>query len=875
MLPKTSDTIICMTENQVHDIQLLYKQQIQKKSIQLPIIYSLDEWLDKKYQEFCMVGPIDEFYSVLNGIEEQLLWEKIIQNDLKKKKLPDSQIKDITNKVIDADKRIRQYKINKDELKKNETHLEIKLFNEWREQFNNNCNDNKYLSRHSFIELFIEKQKQYTIVNNQELCLIGFDYNSPLHQDLIDTLAEKNKIKTYKNQLDKVKIRKIRCAQPDNEIKAVIEWIKINKKKKLLVISPALSKYQIKLQNEIDREIQPDIYKEFNKSDVYNSNLQRPLSNEPIIRAAINLLKLNNPNQITFKLIYESLLFNNWIDSEGYKNREQLANYINAKKIPNITIKSLKNIIKKDSKIKNLKLDSLIKTLSLIEKNQTSWAKKKKINEWISITEQYWNEIKLSKINDLLTFEINNLSSLFKSLNQLKINKIINSPVKFDDYWEVLFTQLENWPAPNINDDFYIDINGYDENPVKKYDAIWLMNMNENHWPGKNEFNPFIPKKLQKKYHIFDEVYIDTIDTIRKKRLENFGVDITYSHSHFDGETLLIPSPGYFDEFDEEIKPNIEKQNDVKKFQELIKDDTAPRIVNNINISGGIRCLENFQICPAWAFYETRLHASPFQENEQEEISKMSRGNLAHKVLENFWKTCKTSSNLAKMSEKDLKVTIYTLIKQIMALHKINYPYLTTRQIKLESNYLKDIIYQWLYYEKTERSKFKTIKCEESYSVKINRINFNVKIDRIDEYEDKTKILIDYKTGNIDPNPIPQKSPIKNLQIPIYTAFTKIKNISATGIGRLHNNNIKLIGLSNYTQDPIDGGLKNYSQSKNEGLWSNLINLWRDDIYKLAAGYLNGNASVIYIKEDDLRYCTVKPLLRIADKKWQFENQDE
>ena len=377
MLPKTSDTIICMTENQVHDIQLLYKQQIQKKSIQLPIIYSLDEWLDKKYQEFCMVGPIDEFYSVLNGIEEQLLWEKIIQNDLKKKKLPDSQIKDITNKVIDADKRIRQYKINKDELKKNETHLEIKLFNEWREQFNNNCNDNKYLSRHSFIELFIEKQKQYTIVNNQELCLIGFDYNSPLHQDLIDTLAEKNKIKTYKNQLDKVKIRKIRCAQPDNEIKAVIEWIKINKKKKLLVISPALSKYQIKLQNEIDREIQPDIYKEFNKSDVYNSNLQRPLSNEPIIRAAINLLKLNNPNQITFKLIYESLLFNNWIDSEGYKKREQLANYINTKKIPNITIKSLKNIIKKDSKIKNLKLDSLIKTLSLIEKNQTSWAKKK------------------------------------------------------------------------------------------------------------------------------------------------------------------------------------------------------------------------------------------------------------------------------------------------------------------------------------------------------------------------------------------------------------------------------------------------------------------------------------------------------------------
>ena len=97
------------------------------------------------------------------------------------------------------------------------------------------------------------------------------------------------------------------------------------------------------------------------------------------------------------------------------------------------------------------------------------------------------------------------------------------------------------------------------------------------------------------------------------------------------------------------------------------------------------------------------------------------------------------------MSEKKLKVNIYALIKQIMTLHKINYPYLTTRQIKLESNYLEVIIYQWLYYEKTERSKFKTIECEEYYSVKINHINFNVKIDRIDEYEDKTKILIDIK----------------------------------------------------------------------------------------------------------------------------------
>ena len=79
--------------------------------------------------------------------------------------------------------------------------------------------------------------------------------------------------------------------------------------------------------------------------------------------------------------------------------------------------------LKKDSKIKSLSLNSLTDTLFLIEKNQVLWKKKKVINEWIALTEQYWDIIKISKINNLLPFEINNIDSLFKSLNQLKNNK--------------------------------------------------------------------------------------------------------------------------------------------------------------------------------------------------------------------------------------------------------------------------------------------------------------------------------------------------------------------------------------------------------------------------------------------------------------------
>ena len=71
-----------MTDNQVEDIKSSYTEKIEKKSIKLPPIYSLNRWLIKEYKEFCMVSEINENYSILNGIEEKILWKKIINKDI-------------------------------------------------------------------------------------------------------------------------------------------------------------------------------------------------------------------------------------------------------------------------------------------------------------------------------------------------------------------------------------------------------------------------------------------------------------------------------------------------------------------------------------------------------------------------------------------------------------------------------------------------------------------------------------------------------------------------------------------------------------------------------------------------------------------------
>ena len=880
MIQNTSSTIICMTENQVQDFRLMYKEKLKKNIIRLPSIYSINRWLQNEYIKFCMVGSINESYSILNGIEEKLLWEKIIQNDLKKDKIEKRQVNDITEKVISADRLVREYKISNNELKnkKTETYEEIYKFNKWRDEFDGYCAQMNLLSRLGFIEFFKEKQKEHKIIKDQEIFLAGFDNKTYIYQELIDILSKENIIKDYKYEENIIERRetKIVCKNIEDEIKAVTQWVKENQNKKLLIISPELSRFQKKLQNRLDREIQPNIFKEYNKNNIYSSNLQRPLSNEPIINAAINLLKLNYKNQDNVKLIYESLLFNNWIDEENYEDREQLANYINDKKFPKISIFSLIRLIKSDTKINNLNLNSLTNILSLIIKNQEFCVKKKGINEWVNFTEQYWKEIKIFKINNLLSFEINNIESLIKSLHKAKNNQIIDNNITFKEYWEILFTQLENTPAPEEKKESFVDINGFAENPIKNYDALWLMNMNTDFWPGKIEFNPFIPKKLQKKYHIYDEIYTKKINEVRLNRLKTFSSDITISYSEKDGDKLLFPTPGYF----EKLKPNqvslklIGNQN---PNTEVIEDHKAPAIAGSeITISSGIRTLENYQKCPAWAFYENRLHATSFQEDNQDEISKRSRGSLIHELLENFWSKHKNSINLANMSEKVLVQNIEKLTCEVIANYKKNKPHLTPNQIKLEEDFYKDLLYQWLTYEKTKRPKFTVVECEKKYKIKIDRISFNVIIDRIDEYEDGSRLIIDYKTGTQKPISHWSKNPITSLQMPIYTSYAKIKDISGAGIGYIHNNNIKLVGLSSYHQNPIDAELKEYSSSKkDEDQWQHLINLWGITIGKLASEFLSGDARMIFEKNSDLENCNVRPLLRLAEAKWLYEKEDE
>ena len=423
-------------------------------------------------------------------------------------------------------------------------------------------------------------------------------------------------------------------------------------------------------------------------------------------------------------------------------------------------------------------------------------------------------------------------------------------------------------PGP-YNDSATIDIYGFDEYPIKKYDAIWVMNMNDIYYPGNKQGNPFLSKKIQDKYHINDKHSLKIDLETKLKRIRNSSENITISYSKKDDQDSVIEKTKLPNEIeiisDEEYVDNKGLSNHDNN-QEWIKDDIAPPLNSDlVKIRQGIKCLEAQLICPAWAFYSFRLGAERYEFDLQDEISPMARGNLIHKALELFWKSIKHSDKLLNTLDPGLALIIDGVVGTVIADHKKNYPLIPKVLIETERKQLKAALTNWIDVEKKRNHNFEVISTEEKHQISINRIQFNIKIDRIDLIDSNKKIIIDYKTGETESiNSLYNIDSLKSLQLPIYACFGNHKNIDGVVYAKINRKKYTLNGISRVKLDPY----VKFNDKKNPKIrtWEELLIFWHNKINSIASDYLAGKAEVVF-DEDDLKYCKVKSILRIPDCK--------
>jgi ATP-dependent helicase/DNAse subunit B len=184
--------------------------------------------------------------------------------------------------------------------------------------------------------------------------------------------------------------------------------------------------------------------------------------------------------------------------------------------------------------------------------------------------------------------------------------------------------------------------------------------------------------------------------------------------------------------------------------------------------------------------------------------------------------------------------------------------------ISLEKQRLHHIISEWLKIEK-ERPPFTIMTHEKTVQFTLGQLPLTMRIDRIDELEDGTKLIIDYKTGkNNEINSWFSDRP-EEPQLPLYSLLDPTHTSGIT-FAQIYPGEHCFKGVSHYAMDIK--GIKLVSEIKKTTAlsWGEQIQQWNNTLIKLSDDFYHGIAKVDPKDSDQTcTWCALQPLCRINE----------
>ena len=426
-----------------------------------------------------------------------------------------------------------------------------------------------------------------------------------------------------------------------------------------------------------------------------------------------------------------------------------------------------------------------------------------------------------------------------------------------------------------------IQVIGLLEAVATQCDGVWVMGMNDDHWPPAPRLNPLLSASLQRRTGTPNADHQTQLAFAKQvhARLLKSGKQVLFSWAEKDGDKLLRISPLIADLPTLNPLPLIqtlaERLMPAAGFvPETLTDYIAPAVTQQEHVKGGTALFKAQAICPAWAYYQFRLGAKKLQSPE-DGLDASTRGNLVHLALQHFW------INQDSLTLKQHPETVqFALITQAVqsALHVFNDKHsgvLSSNMLLLETERLVALLKNWLAFELTRETEFTVLHCEKIETVQIEGISVKLSIDRIDVLADNTQLIIDYKTGTLPKLKTWAVCRIKEPQLPIYAAIAlRNEALSAVVFAHVKLGNERFSGLAaneNVLPDILAIGHEKLKEFTDLPTWDALLNHWHSQINAIALEIKNGMASVAFEDEKDIAYCEVIPLLRLPERALQFE----
>lgn len=755
-------------------------------------------------------------------------------------------------------------------------------FSRWLADFDQHCQENQLISR-ARLPLGLIALLEKDPAPRPPLGIAGFDRILPAQRALFDAWGSWQPIET-----PGAKAPASFYSAPDqhSEIEACAWWcnqhLQVNPDARLLVITQDLAQHR----GEIERA-----FLGFGSPATFELSLGVPLDSVPLTRSALLLVRWLSSSLTETEL--------DWLLASGHAASADETRALQA---------CMRRLRYRDRQRIDWTLDAAFKEMSAYGSPPQEWIERvREARHWLQAGERHRNHVdwadRIPRVLEIIRWPgtASKTSAYFQILRRWQHTLDTAGSLGFSGQaasWHDFMADLETVAAEVLfapeSTDAPIQIVGPAESAGLTADAIWFLGADEDSWPAVAPMHPFLPPHVQREVgmphssHALDWEFSDIIT----QRLICSAGEIHFSFPQQKDDVEARPSrlirhaASIAGPLPPALTPPPPEPPVSKEYQD---STTVPFPLSSLK--GGASVLSSQSQCAFKAFAGARLAAQSWDAAEAG-FSARQRGQILHDVLHSVWSGRRPGirDHRDLMALKDLDAFVRTHVKAVLssAVPPAIRDQMPPMYLDLEQTRLIRLVAEWLEFERT-RIPFTVEDTEAQSPVNISGLAMNLRLDRVDRLHDGSSLVIDYKTGNVDPRSWDLPRP-EDVQLPLYklfglqplqpSLFDTFGGPASGGLvfARVRTGDACFLGRVAKPRETLLTELSSNSALVRRKLTTQEESDWRNAIEELARNFLDGRAEVDprdYPKT--CQHCGLQAVCRIQESanRYRFEEDTE
>ena len=830
-----------------------------------PAIMPLESWLQS-----CWLTLVDAAYppalagAVASHAQELLAWEQVIDGDTALN--PEINPANYVQLAHGGWRLIRQWQLDVSRLKGHE-HPGARLLARWGQAVEATLAERSLISSDQRNEIVMDGFREGALPAVPRLVTVGFQTLPPLIKELMSLAA--TDITPYNPAPTQSRCQLFGADHFNAELAAAAVWAKStaehNPEARIGIVIPSLTSERARVERIFRNHFDPawPLPDRSYSPPPFNISAGTPLSEAPVVASALALLHLLC-NRTSVHQLCNLLHSVHWgdCDSEGATRSACQAKLLDTglHHVPTARLRQLFQDIAIDPKTGD-NTNQVSQRLADLATLQRRWLRVQSFAAWRDAFEQSLDTLGWpgSRSPDSLEYQqMEHWGALLDSFAQLDR---IAPPADL----EVALHRLSGLASDTVfhaeSPDTQVQILGTLEATGLRFDYLWVMSLDDRHWPEPTAPHPLLPIALQRQLGM-PRACPERELALAQERFDLFKSSapaVVFSYARHEGDIAIQPSvlvaglPGS-DIDPAETHPWWSPIHASRKL-DMVRDDRGPAFVSRDGrLPGGSRFIADQAQSPFNAFATWRLDARPLPEPGTG-LSPMLRGILVHGCLERFWRQTGSSRALEALEETDLRVRLRGAIdEEVTDFFRHQHGAITrddlgSRLIALEQERLLDLLSAWLSVER-ERPPFTVESLEVNAAVELAGLTVRLRLDRIDRLEDGHLAIIDYKTGQTTISNIAGERLIEP-QLPLY-ALTQETPPTLVTYALVNPRRLGFDGVAD--NDTRIAGCKSLIQRELPETWPDTLDRWRQSLEALVNELSGGEAVVCFYSRQALDY---------------------